>query len=75
MLGEAAVGLLDLDRDEVGGGFWTPSTALGDRLVERLEAHAGIRFDVLDFGLVPPAQVCGNQRGSRRPGAGNRDVN
>ena len=40
--------------DEVAGGFWTPSTALGDRLVERLEAHAGMRFDVLDWrGAVP----------------------
>ena len=48
MLGEAAVGLLDVGGDEVAGGFWTPSTALGDRLVERLEAHAGMRFDVLD---------------------------
>lgn len=48
MLGEAAVGLLDVGDDEVAGGFWTPSTALGDRLVERLEAHAGMRFDVLD---------------------------
>jgi short subunit dehydrogenase-like uncharacterized protein len=47
MLGEAAVGLLDVDHDEVGGGFWTPATALGDRLVERLEAHAGMRFDVV----------------------------
>jgi short subunit dehydrogenase-like uncharacterized protein len=48
MLGETAVALLDLDRDQVGGGFWTPSTAFGDRLVERLEEHAGLRFDVLD---------------------------
>jgi short subunit dehydrogenase-like uncharacterized protein len=47
MLGEAAAALVDLDGDEVGGGFWTPATALGDRLVERLEAHAGMRFDVL----------------------------
>jgi short subunit dehydrogenase-like uncharacterized protein len=48
MLAEAAVGLVHLDAAEVGGGFWTPATAFGDRLVERLEAHAGIRFDVLD---------------------------
>ncbi|MEZ5138246.1 MAG: saccharopine dehydrogenase NADP-binding domain-containing protein [Acidimicrobiales bacterium] len=48
MLGEAAVALLDLPRDEVGGGFWTPAAAFGDRLVERLEAHAGLRFTVLD---------------------------
>lgn len=47
MLGEAAAALVELDRAEVGGGFWTPSTAFGDRLVERLEAHAGLRFDVL----------------------------
>lgn len=48
MLGEAAVALVELDPDEVRGGFWTPSTAFGDRLVERLEAHAGVRFDILD---------------------------
>jgi short subunit dehydrogenase-like uncharacterized protein len=47
MLGEAAAALVELDRDDVAGGFWTPSTAFGDRLVERLEAHAGLRFDVL----------------------------
>ena len=47
MLAEAAVALVDLDHDEVGGGFWTPATAFGDRLVERLEAHAGIRFELL----------------------------
>jgi short subunit dehydrogenase-like uncharacterized protein len=48
MLGETAVALLDLPAAERGGGFWTPASALGDRLVERLEAHAGMRFDVLD---------------------------
>lgn len=45
MLGESAVGFLD--SSDVGGGFWTPATAFGDALVERLEAHAGVRFDVL----------------------------
>jgi short subunit dehydrogenase-like uncharacterized protein len=48
MLGEAAVALLELPHDEVGGGFWTPASAFGDRLIERLEAHAGLRFSVLD---------------------------
>ena len=48
MLGETAAALVELDRDRVGGGFWTPSTAFGDQLVERLEAHAGLRFNVLD---------------------------
>jgi len=46
MIGESAVAFLDLDADQVGGGFWTPASAFGDALVERLEAHAGIRFDV-----------------------------
>lgn len=48
MLGESAVAFLDLDGSELGGGFWTPASAFGDRLVERLEAHAGVRFDVVD---------------------------
>ncbi|HSM66464.1 MAG TPA: saccharopine dehydrogenase, partial [Ilumatobacteraceae bacterium] len=48
MLGEAAVAFRDLDAAGVGGGFWTPASAFGDVLVERLEAHAGVRFDVLD---------------------------
>ncbi|HYN34661.1 MAG TPA: saccharopine dehydrogenase NADP-binding domain-containing protein [Ilumatobacteraceae bacterium] len=47
MLGESAAGFLDLDSSDVGGGFWTPASAFGDALVERLEAHAGVRFDVL----------------------------
>ena len=47
MLGESAVAFLDLDPSDVGGGFWTPASAFGDALVERLEAHAGVRFDVL----------------------------
>jgi short subunit dehydrogenase-like uncharacterized protein len=47
MLGEAATCFLDVDRDATSGGFWTPASAFGDALVERLEAHAGLRFDVL----------------------------
>jgi short subunit dehydrogenase-like uncharacterized protein len=47
MLGESAVAFLELDPARVGGGFWTPASAFGDALVERLEAHAGVRFDVL----------------------------
>ena len=48
MLGETAVAFGDISRDEVPGGFWTTATAFGDRLVERLEAHAGLRFTVRD---------------------------
>ncbi len=47
MLGESAACFLDLDSSDVGGGFWTPASAFGDLLVERLESHAGVRFDVL----------------------------
>jgi short subunit dehydrogenase-like uncharacterized protein len=55
MLGECAVTLLHLGRpgdetDEdgrprVGGGFWTPSTALGDTLIDALRTHAGLTFE------------------------------
>lgn len=49
MLGEAAVCLArDIPRAQVPGGFWTPSTALGEALFRRLEAHAGIAFAVVD---------------------------
>jgi short subunit dehydrogenase-like uncharacterized protein len=47
MLGESAVALLDLDPAGVGGGFWTPASAFGDALIERLETSAGVRFDVV----------------------------
>lgn len=48
MLGEAAVTLLALDPADVPGGFWTPATALGDRLIGRLVEHAGLTFDVIE---------------------------
>ena len=47
MLGQAAACLaLDVDREAVPGGFWTPSTIFGDHLLRRLEAHAGLVFKV-----------------------------
>lgn len=49
MLGEAAVCLArDLAPGEPAGGFWTPATALGTRLRERLVRHAGLTFEILD---------------------------
>ena len=49
MLGEAAACLAqDVSNVTVGGGFWTPSTALGEALYKRLETHAGLRFDLLE---------------------------
>ena len=49
MLGQAAACLaLDLGHDRKQGGFWTPATLLGDRLVERLRSHSGVTFEVLE---------------------------
>jgi short subunit dehydrogenase-like uncharacterized protein len=49
MLGQAGACLaLDLADSGPRGGFWTPATIFGDRLVERLQAHAGVTFEVLE---------------------------
>ncbi|MGY6631465.1 MAG: saccharopine dehydrogenase family protein [Wenzhouxiangella sp.] len=49
MLGEAAFTLAtDLPRDALPGGFWTPATALAERLKPRLEAHAGLSFELVE---------------------------
>jgi short subunit dehydrogenase-like uncharacterized protein len=49
MLGEAAVCLaLDVPRGEKAGGFWTPATIFGDRLIARLTEHAGLAFKAQD---------------------------
>ncbi len=48
MLGEAAFTLAtDLPTDALNGGFWTPATALAERLKHRLETHAGLKFEVV----------------------------
>jgi len=50
MLGESATTLLATNRGEktgVAGGFWTPSTAMGDKLIDALKANAGLTFEVL----------------------------
>jgi short subunit dehydrogenase-like uncharacterized protein len=49
MLGQAAACLAgDVTRNKVPGGFWTPAAIFGDRIIERLQAHAGVRFELLD---------------------------
>ena len=49
MLAQAALCLVqDINKDDVAGGFWTPSTAMGDKLLTRLENHAGITFELID---------------------------
>ncbi len=48
MLGEAAYTLATvLEKGTPPGGFWTPSTALGQPLLDRLIEHAGLSFEVV----------------------------
>lgn len=46
MLAQAAACLAKDVPDNTAGGFWTPSTLLGDRLIKRLQAHAGLKFEL-----------------------------
>ncbi|RJP94105.1 MAG: saccharopine dehydrogenase [Desulfobacteraceae bacterium] len=47
MLGETAVCLLrDIAKKDLSGGFWTPATAMGQKLIDRLTANAGLTFEV-----------------------------
>lgn len=48
MLGEAATCLaMDISKTDKAGGFWTPSTVMGDALIARLQQHAGLSFSVI----------------------------
>ncbi|MDB4260093.1 saccharopine dehydrogenase NADP-binding domain-containing protein [Porticoccaceae bacterium] len=45
MLGQAGLCLaLDIKKEDRAGGFLTPSVAMGDALLKRLEAHSGLAF-------------------------------
>ena len=49
MLAQAALCLVeDIDRDAVGGGFWTPASAMGEHLIKRLSQYSGIEFSVIE---------------------------
>ena len=49
MLAQAGISLRrDVDKDSLAGGFWTPATAFNDRLIQRLQSHAGMKFELLD---------------------------
>ena len=49
MLAQSALCLAqDISHDQVSGGFWTPASAMGDKLIERLEKHAGLSFEVIE---------------------------
>jgi len=47
MLGQAAVCLSQIQKEEKDGGFWTPASIYGDDLVNRLIQHSGLTFEVL----------------------------
>ena len=36
----------DFEGEDPKGGFLTPATAMGDRLIKRLSEHAGMTFTV-----------------------------
>lgn len=47
MLGQAGACLaLDTPKSATPGGFWTPATIFGDRLITRLTKHSGLRFEI-----------------------------
>lgn len=47
MLAQSAICLAkDVSKEEVAGGFWTPASAMGDPLIDRLEKYAGLAFRV-----------------------------
>jgi short subunit dehydrogenase-like uncharacterized protein len=45
MIAESAMCLLQ-DAAATPGGIWTPASAMGQRLIDRLQAHAGLTFAV-----------------------------
>ncbi|WAT17708.1 saccharopine dehydrogenase NADP-binding domain-containing protein [Aurantiacibacter sp. MUD11] len=48
MLSEAALCILETaETGQNSGGFWTPAALMGDALIERLEANAGLTFEAL----------------------------
>jgi short subunit dehydrogenase-like uncharacterized protein len=46
MLSEAALCLINTPKTDTPGGVWTPAAAMGDPLIARLQARAGLTFGV-----------------------------
>jgi short subunit dehydrogenase-like uncharacterized protein len=47
MIAESALCLArDVDAKTTAGGIWTPAAAMGQALIERLRAKAGLTFEV-----------------------------
>jgi short subunit dehydrogenase-like uncharacterized protein len=47
MIAESALALAHDDLP-AQGGFWTPASAMGDALLERLPANAGVTFEIVE---------------------------
>ena len=47
MIAESALALAHDDLP-VAGGFWTPASAMGDALLARLPANAGVTFELVE---------------------------
>jgi short subunit dehydrogenase-like uncharacterized protein len=47
MIAESALALAH-DNLPVEGGFWTPASAMGDALLTRLPANAGVTFEIVE---------------------------
>ena len=45
MLAESAACLAQ-DAKQTAGGFWTTASAMGDALIDRLAANAGVTFTI-----------------------------
>jgi len=53
MLAQAGISLRrDVDKSEIGGGFWTPATVFNDKLITRLIDHAGMGFELESLSPV-----------------------
>ncbi len=49
MISESALCLIeDVDRRQTAGGMWTPGAAMGQKLIPRLQARAGLTFAIED---------------------------
>jgi short subunit dehydrogenase-like uncharacterized protein len=38
----------DISKSDLSGGFWTPATAMGDKLIKRLTDSAGMTFEIIE---------------------------
>lgn len=49
MLAQAGLCLaFDLPKEDKAGGFWTPATAMGEKLIPRLVSDAGMTFELVE---------------------------